>query len=106
MCARLNVLVSSRHNGPAFIAVSTSSMPEKAVPISAAEVSIPSIGIRFDDMRLEIERRNCRLSIIDAAERLTLIDASPFLAADYSWRVFHTSAKQRQFSVIPILRLL
>ena len=63
MCARLKVLVSSRHNGPAFIAVSTSSMAEKAVPISAAEVSIPGFGIRFNDMRLEIERRNCRPSI-------------------------------------------
>jgi hypothetical protein len=73
-----------------------------SVPISAAEVSIPSFAIRFTDIRLEIEGCNCRLSIIDAAERLTLIDASPFLAADYSWRVFDTSARQRQFSVILI----
>ena len=65
MCARLKVLVSSRHSGPAFIAVSTSSMAEKAVPISAAEVSIPGFAIRFNDMRLEIERRNCRPSIIN-----------------------------------------
>ena len=65
MCARLKVQVSSRHNGPAFIAVSTSSMAEKTVPISAAEVSIPGFAIRFNDMRLEIERRNCRPSIID-----------------------------------------
>ena len=65
MCARLKVLVSSRHSGPAFIAVSTSSMAEKAVPISAAEVSIPSFVIRFNDMRVEIELRNFRPSIID-----------------------------------------
>ena len=63
MCARLKVQVSSRHNGPAFIAVSTSSMAEKAVPISAAEVSVPGFGIRFNDMRLEIERWNCCPSI-------------------------------------------
>jgi len=50
-------------NGPAFIAVSTSNIPENAVPISAAEVSVPGFGIRFNDMRLEIERRNCRPSI-------------------------------------------
>jgi hypothetical protein len=31
-------------------------MAEKAVPISAAEVSIPGFGIRFNDMLLEIER--------------------------------------------------
>jgi len=58
-------LVSSRHSGPAFIAVSTSSVAEKKVPISAAEVSIPSFPIRFNNMRLEIERRNCGPSIID-----------------------------------------
>jgi hypothetical protein len=63
MCARLKVQVSSRHNGPAFIAVNASSMAEKAVPISAATVSIPGFGIRFNDMRLEIEQRNCRPSI-------------------------------------------
>src|SRR5262245_41260193 len=63
MCARLKVLVSSRHNGPAFVAVSTSSIAEKAVPSSAAEVSVPSFPIRFNDMRFEIERRNCRPSI-------------------------------------------
>src|SRR5215472_12433786 len=65
MCDRLKVLASSRHNGPAFIAVTTSSMAEKAVPISAADVSIPSFGIPFNDMRLEIERQNYRPSIID-----------------------------------------
>ena len=65
MCARLKVLVSSRHSGPACIAVSTSSTAEKRVPISAAEVSIPSFSIRFNHMRLEIEQRNCRPSIID-----------------------------------------
>src|SRR3954453_5886765 len=63
MCARLKVLVSSRHSGPACIAVSTSSMAEKAVPISAAEVSIPSFGIRFEDIALEIGRPNCRSSM-------------------------------------------
>ena len=68
VCARLKVLVSSRHSGPALIAVNTSSMAEKAVPISAAEVSIPSSVIRFTDMRLDIEGCNGRLSIIDAAE--------------------------------------
>jgi hypothetical protein len=50
MRARLMVLISSRHNGPAFIAVSTSSMAEKAVPISAAAVSVPGFGIRFTDI--------------------------------------------------------
>jgi hypothetical protein len=71
MLARLKVLVSSRHNGPAFIAVSTSSMAEKAVAISAAQVSIPSFGIRFNDTRLEIERGNCPPSIIDFGYRLS-----------------------------------
>jgi len=42
-----------------WIAVSTSSMVEKAVPISVAAVSIPIFAIRFNDMRLEIERRSC-----------------------------------------------
>jgi hypothetical protein len=65
MCARLNVLVSSRHNGPAFIAVSASSIAEKAVAISAAKVSIPGFAIRFNDTRLEIGRRNRRPSTID-----------------------------------------
>ncbi len=54
MCARLNVLVSSRHNGPAFIAVSTSSMDEKAVPISAAAISVPDFGSRFNDVSLRL----------------------------------------------------
>src|SRR6266852_4232626 len=39
---------------------------------------------------------------IDRLEHLTLIDASRFLTADYSWRVFHTSAGQHEFSVILI----
>ena len=66
MCARLKVAASSRQNGPAYIAVSTSSMTEKAVPMSAATVSIPGFGIRFDDMRLELERQTCRPSISDS----------------------------------------
>jgi len=45
-------------------------MAEKALPMSAAEVSIPGFRIRFNDMRLEIERWSCRLSIIDAARAL------------------------------------
>jgi len=53
MCARLKVLVSSRHNGPAFIAASTSSMAEKAVPISAAAVSVPGFGICVTDIALD-----------------------------------------------------
>ena len=65
ICAKLRVLVSSRHNGPAFSAVSTSSTAEKVVPISVATVSILNFGIRFNGMRLEIERRNCRRSIIN-----------------------------------------
>jgi hypothetical protein len=40
-------------------------MAEKAVPISAAAVSTPSFAIGFNDMRLEIERRNYCSSIID-----------------------------------------
>jgi len=39
-------------------------MAEKTVPISAAAVSVPSVGIRLNDMRFEIERRNSRLSIV------------------------------------------
>jgi len=39
---------------------------------------------------------------IDPPEHLTLIDASRFLTADYSWRVFHTSAGQHEFSLILI----
>ncbi len=50
MRARFKVLISSRHNGPEFIAVSTSSMAEKAVPISAAAVSVPGFGVRFTDI--------------------------------------------------------
>jgi hypothetical protein len=50
MCARLKVFVSSRHNGPACIAVNTSSMVEKRLPISAATVSVPGFGIRFSDI--------------------------------------------------------
>jgi hypothetical protein len=50
MCARLKVLVSSRHNGPAFIAASTRSMAEKAVPINAAAVSALGFGIRFTNI--------------------------------------------------------
>src|SRR6266550_1486229 len=68
MWARLTVLVSSRHNGPAFIAVSTSSMLEKAVPISAAAVSIPGFGIRFNDIALRFDRPNCRPSITDSEQ--------------------------------------
>ena len=41
-------------------------MTEKAVPMSAATVSIPGFGIRFDDMRLELERQTCRPSISDS----------------------------------------
>jgi hypothetical protein len=50
MCAKLKVVASSRHNGPAFIAVSTSSMAERAEPISAAVVSAPDCTIRFIDV--------------------------------------------------------
>src|SRR5438132_13976165 len=72
MCAKLRVPVSSRHSGPALIAVSTSSTAQKAVPISAAAVSVPSFAIRSNDMRLEIERRNCRPSI--TSTRVTCTD--------------------------------
>src|SRR4029078_5444013 len=73
ICARLKVLVSSRHNGPARLAVLSSSVAEKKVPISAAEVSIPSFPIRFNNMRLEIERRECGARIID----FVLVGADP-----------------------------
>ena len=66
MCARLKVLVSSRHNGPAFIAASTSSMAEKAVPISAAAVSVLGFGIRFSDNAVETDRQNFHPSITDS----------------------------------------
>jgi len=65
MCAKSRVLVSSRHKGPQLIAVSTSSVAEKAVPISAAAVSVPGFGIGLNDNRLEIGRQNCRPSITD-----------------------------------------
>jgi hypothetical protein len=39
---------------------------------------------------------------IDRPEHLTLIDASRFLAPDYPWRVFHSSAGQGYFFVILI----
>jgi len=68
MGARLKMPISSRHIGPALIAVSTSSMAGIAVQISAAEVYSPGFGIRFDDVRLEIGRRTCRPSIIDAEQ--------------------------------------
>ena len=67
MCARLKVLVSSRHSGPAFIAVSTSSMAEKAVPISAAEVSIPGFAIRFNDIALRLSDRTVARQLIPRA---------------------------------------
>jgi hypothetical protein len=38
-------------------------MAEKPVPMSAATLSIPNFGIRFNDTRFEIERRNCHPSI-------------------------------------------
>ena len=66
ICAKLNVVISSRHSGPAFIAASTSSMAEKAVPISAATVSIPRFGIRVSNMRLETERQTRPPSISDS----------------------------------------
>src|SRR3954470_14082149 len=57
MCARLKVLVSSRHSGPACIAVNTNSIAEKTVPISAADVSVPGFAIRFNDTRFEVQRQ-------------------------------------------------
>jgi hypothetical protein len=57
MWARLKVLVSSRHNGPAFIAANTNSMVEKAVPISAAAVSVPGFGVRFNDIASSLSDR-------------------------------------------------
>ena len=73
MCARLSVLISSRHNGPAFSAVSTNSMAEKAVPISAAEVSIPGFGIRFNDIALRLSdgtvARQLSISVSLVAQR-------------------------------------
>ena len=54
ICAILRVLTSSRHSGPAFIAVSTSSIAENAVPISATAVSTPGFGSCFNDMALRL----------------------------------------------------
>jgi len=48
-----------KHFPVSWIAVSTSSMVEKAIPISVAAVSIPIFAIRFNNERLKIERRNC-----------------------------------------------
>jgi hypothetical protein len=59
-------LISSRHNGPAFVAVSTSSMVKKTVPISAATVSGPGFSLRFTDINSEIDRRNRPPSISDS----------------------------------------
>ena len=66
ICARFRVAVSSRHKGPELIAVSTSSVAEKAVPISAAAVSVPGFGIRFSDNAVETDRQNFHPSITDS----------------------------------------
>src|SRR5262245_24155851 len=47
------------HLPVSWIAVSTSSMVEKTVPISLAAVSIPIFAIGFNNISLEIERRSC-----------------------------------------------
>jgi hypothetical protein len=48
------VLVSSRHRGPAYIAVSTSNIAENAVPANATAVSAPGFGNRVKDMVLKL----------------------------------------------------
>ena len=54
ICARLMVLVSSRHRGPAYIAVRTSKTAENTVPAKATAVSAPSFGNRSRDMVLRL----------------------------------------------------
>jgi hypothetical protein len=46
ICATLRVLVSSRHRGPAYIAVRTSKIVENTVPANATAVSAPNFGGR------------------------------------------------------------
>jgi len=50
ICARLRVFTSSRHSGPAFIAVKISRIAENVVPINAATVSAPGLDNRFNNM--------------------------------------------------------
>jgi hypothetical protein len=70
MCARLKLPVSSRHNGPAFIAVSTNSMAEKAVPISTAAVSVPGLCIRFNDTSMRFTDGTVARQIADSLSLL------------------------------------
>jgi len=52
--ATLMVLVSSRHKGPAYIAVRISNPAENTVPANATAVSAPGFGNRFKDMVLKL----------------------------------------------------
>ena len=54
ICATLRVLVSSRHRGPAYIAVRTSNIAENAVPANATAVSAPGFGGRTGDVDLRL----------------------------------------------------
>src|SRR5208283_692514 len=54
ICATLRVLVSSRHRGPAYIAVRTSNIAENAVPANATAVSASSFGGRGGNVILRL----------------------------------------------------
>ena len=54
ICATLMVLVSSRHKGPAYIAVRISNPAENTVPANATMVSAPGFGYCFKDMVLKL----------------------------------------------------
>ena len=54
ICAKLRVLTSSRHSGPAFIAIKPNNVAEKTVPIRAAVVSAVGFDSRFNDMVLRL----------------------------------------------------
>src|SRR5262249_8963877 len=92
---------------------------QRVVPSSCRERSFPALLETevppHTPVRVPLESDNwltadaaCSLSALAlirrtiSGEHLTLIEASRFLTADYSWRVFDTSARQRQFFVILI----
>jgi hypothetical protein len=78
-------------------------MAEKAVPISTATVSIPGFGIRFNGMRLQIERRNYRPSIIDfgVSSRRAKIQRRRLLHHPFHARVMCGSPTQTVLRITP-----
>src|SRR6266702_8720297 len=90
--------ITDRHSSPSAPVVSRRKRCRSELPKFLSRASL--FASMTCVLRLSDGAVVCQLST--RPEHLTLIGASPFLAADYSWGVFHTSARQRQFSVILI----